>query len=59
MADVTYERVNRNVRTVNYDSEMFQARRIFDGRPIRYFSLKLMNVKLSEQIVMNRISAKE
>jgi len=59
MAEVTYERVKRNVRTVNYDSDMFQARRTFEDSPIRYLSLRLMKVKLSEQIVINRISAKE
>lgn len=59
MADVTYDRVSKKVRTVNYDSDIFQARRTFEDRPMRYFSLKLMNVKLREQIVMNRISAKE
>ena len=59
MAEVTYDSVSKNVRTVNYDSEIFHALLLFDGNPTKYFSLRHINVKFSEQIVINRISAKE
>lgn len=38
---------------------MFQARRLLDGRPTKYLSRRQMKVKLREQMVMKRISAKE